>query len=116
MFVDDLFLFGNGSVAEVKEYCNILKLFCEAKGIEIKLRESSIRINTVTQAHKDMILQYLLYSVHIFKGSLVYLGFNLKPLNCTLDSSMDSYGRLSNPCKEYTKRNPCILALAWVHP
>lgn len=46
-FVDDILIFGFGSVGEWKEYNDIFQVFCQASGMEDNLQNSSFIYNNV---------------------------------------------------------------------
>jgi hypothetical protein len=45
LFVDDVMLFGAGTVREIQSLKEILDLFCSTTGMELNSRKSSIRVN-----------------------------------------------------------------------
>jgi hypothetical protein len=47
LFVDDVLLFTNGSLAEGLKLNEALQLYCKASGMEVKIHKSSIRFNKV---------------------------------------------------------------------
>ena len=80
LFVDDVLLFGIGTVGEWKAYKEALDLFCSATGMTVSIKKSSFLFQNVDPDIRNQIVVFLPYSmVHISEG-FKYLGFRLKPL------------------------------------
>ena len=80
LFVDDVLLFGIGTVGEWKAYKEALDLFCSTTGMVVSIKKSSFLFQFVDLDIKNEIVDFLPYSmVHISEG-FKYLGFRLKPL------------------------------------
>ena len=80
MFVDYLLSSGNVTVAEAKNHGGVLNLFWGTTGMEINLRNSSIRFSHFSQAQRKMILRFLPFTVQNFEHK-ISLDFHFKPDN-----------------------------------
>jgi hypothetical protein len=81
LFVDDVLLFGRGSISEWRDFHRILCLFSKATGLMINLDKSSFLSHAVDDEMQYQIKD--LFNIHVIDLELgfKYLGFFLKP-NC----------------------------------
>eukprot|EP00253_Pinus_taeda_P016222 PITA_16222 len=79
LFVDDILLFTNGSLNELKELKNILDLFMKATGMQINLRKSQLLMEGFSRNECTQITAILPFEVYNMETSFKYLGFWLKP-------------------------------------
>lgn len=79
LFVDDILLFTNGSLNEIKELKNILDLFMKATGMQINYRKSQLITEGLNRNEKNQISVLLPFEVHSMENPFKYLGFWLKP-------------------------------------
>lgn len=55
LFVDDVMLFGVGTVREIHSLKAILDFFCSATGMELNSRKSSIRVNEMEAEAREQL-------------------------------------------------------------
>eukprot|EP00253_Pinus_taeda_P029860 PITA_29860 len=79
LFVDDILLFTNGSLNEVKELKIILDLFMKATGMQINLRKSHFILEGFSRNECTQITTILPFEVYTMDSTFKYLGFWLKP-------------------------------------
>eukprot|EP00253_Pinus_taeda_P033361 PITA_33361 len=79
LFVDDILLFTNGSLNEVKELKNILDLFMKATRMQINLKKSHFILEGFSRNECSQITAILPFDVHTMDSPFKYLGFWLKP-------------------------------------
>jgi hypothetical protein len=79
LFVDDVLLFGDGTIREWRSYKHILETFCLATGMEINDNKSLILCNELfPEVEAHILHQYSFHSKPLDNG-LKYLGYHLKP-------------------------------------
>ena len=81
LFVDDVILFGLGSVEEWLAFKGILEIFCEASGMSINVKKSCFLQKGIDEAILQIIIGILPYRSENFRNGFTYLGYLLKP-NC----------------------------------
>eukprot|EP00253_Pinus_taeda_P027771 PITA_27771 len=79
LFVDDILLFTNGSLNEVKELKIILDLFMKATGMQINLRKSHFILEGFSGNECSQITAILPFESYTMDSPFKYLGFWLKP-------------------------------------
>jgi hypothetical protein len=80
LFVDDILIFGNGSVSEWHEFSAIFKLFCEATGMEVSPSKSTFLCHDISQEILNQIQSFFFpFNDGDFESGMKYLGFLLKP-------------------------------------
>eukprot|EP00253_Pinus_taeda_P032437 PITA_32437 len=79
LFVDDILLFSNGNLNEIKEFKNILDLFMKATGMQINYRKSQLITEGLDKLEKNQITSILPFDVLSMENPFKYLGFWLKP-------------------------------------
>lgn len=79
LFVDDILIFTNGSLNELKELKSILELFLKATGMQINARKSQIIEEGLNRPDKDQFSSYFPYEMCSMGSLFKYLGFWLKP-------------------------------------
>ena len=74
LFVDDVIIFGIGSLCECQEYYDSLKFFCRASGMCFSLEKSSFIFNETGEVIKDSITALLPYKMyHMTKASNIWV-------------------------------------------
>lgn len=79
LFVDDILLFTNGSLNEIKELKNILDLFMKATGMQVNHRKSQLIMEGFNRHEKSLIISILPFDVNNMENPFKYLGLWLKP-------------------------------------
>eukprot|EP00253_Pinus_taeda_P015506 PITA_15506 len=79
LFVDDILLFTNGSLNEVKEIKIILDLFMKATGMQINIRKSHFIMEGFSRNECSQITAILPFEVCTMASPFKYLGFWIKP-------------------------------------
>eukprot|EP00253_Pinus_taeda_P023384 PITA_23384 len=79
LIVDDILLFTNGSLNEIKELKNILDLFMKATGMQINFRKSQLITEGLHRNEETQISALLPFEVLSMENPFKYLGFWLKP-------------------------------------
>eukprot|EP00253_Pinus_taeda_P014847 PITA_14847 len=79
LFVDDIFLFTNGSLSEVKELKIILDLFMKATGMQINFRKSHFIMEGFSRNECSQITAILPFEIYNMDSPFKYLGFWIKP-------------------------------------
>ena len=77
--MDDVVLFGYGSLKEWDAYRDILDIFCAASGMCISIEKYSFLINNLQVAINNNIQATLPYKMEPISTGFKYLGFWLKP-------------------------------------
>ena len=80
LFVDDVILFGLGTVEEWQNYKDILDTFCSTTGIEISVAKSSFLYNDINDTVRSRISSLLPFKMKPLTSRFKYLGYYLKPL------------------------------------
>ena len=80
LFVDDVVLFGSGTMDEWTFYKHSLDLLCNASGMCISLIKSSFLYNDVDDDTRRGISIVLTLKMDHIDGGFHYLGYHLKPL------------------------------------
>eukprot|EP00253_Pinus_taeda_P017420 PITA_17420 len=78
LFVDDILVFTNGSINELKELKNILELFLKATGMQINPRKSQIIVEDINRIEKEQCSFYFPFEMCNMVSPFKYLGFWLK--------------------------------------
>eukprot|EP00253_Pinus_taeda_P001598 PITA_01598 len=79
LFVDDILIFTNGSLNEMKEYKNIFDLFMKATGMKINSRKSQVCVTGFNRRECSRISNLFPYQIQPLDSPFKYLGFWLKP-------------------------------------
>ena len=79
LFVDDVLMFGSGSVREAGRLQEILSLFSKATGMEVNELKSTLSTNLLGEEERMAYTRAFPYSHHLLEDGLKYLGFKLKP-------------------------------------
>eukprot|EP00253_Pinus_taeda_P010381 PITA_10381 len=79
LFVDDILLFTNGNLDEVKELKAILELFMKATGMQINIRKSQCILEGFSRNERAQIITSLPFESLSMDDPFKYLGFWLKP-------------------------------------
>eukprot|EP00253_Pinus_taeda_P015021 PITA_15021 len=79
LFVDDILLFTNGNLDEVKELKAILDLFMKATGMQINIRKSQCILEGFSRNERAQIAASLPFESFSMDDPFKYLGFWLKP-------------------------------------
>ena len=86
LFVDDVLLFGLGTLEEWQGYKEVLDLFCSATSMTISVEKSSFLFSDIEEGTREQILSLLPYSMEPITTGFKYLSYRLKPLGyCTND-------------------------------
>ena len=80
LFVDDVILFGLGTLGEWKHYKELLDLFCSATGMEINDEKSSFLYNDMDEHSRENTFALLPFKMEPLSMGFKYLGYYLKPL------------------------------------
>ena len=80
LFVDDIILFGMGTVEEYQNYKEILDIFCSATGMEISVAKSSFLYNDIDETARERISNFLPFKMDPLTSGFKYLRYYLKPL------------------------------------
>lgn len=80
LFVDDVILFGLGTVEEWLAYKEALDLFSSATGMSVSREKSSFLFNEVDEDIVNQISMFLPYIMEPIIVGFKYLGYRLKPL------------------------------------
>eukprot|EP00253_Pinus_taeda_P008165 PITA_08165 len=79
LFVDDILLFTNGSLNEVKELKVILDIFMKATGMQINFRKSHFIFEGFNRNERAQITSVIPFEAYTMEYPFKYLGFWLKP-------------------------------------
>ena len=79
LFVDDIIIFGLGSLDEWLDFKVILDLFCEASGMSINMNKSCFLHTGLDGTLLRRIVEILPYRFDDINKGFVYLGYFLKP-------------------------------------
>lgn len=79
LFVDDIFIFFNGSVRDLTSLNEVLNLFCRTTRMEINIEKYTISLSDCTLQESQLATQYFPYQATNLMEGLKYLGFKLKP-------------------------------------
>lgn len=79
IFVDDILVFKNGALNEIKELRNILDLFLKATGMQINSKKSHIIVEGLNRQEKAQINSFFPYETSNMESPFKYLGFWLNP-------------------------------------
>eukprot|EP00253_Pinus_taeda_P019083 PITA_19083 len=79
LFVDDILLFTNGNLNEMKELKTILDLFMKATGMQINLRKSHFILEGFTRNECTQLTAIFPFDSFSMDAPFKYLGFWLKP-------------------------------------
>lgn len=79
LFVDDILLFTNGNLNEIKDLKNILDLFMKAIGMQVNYRKSQLIMEDFNRHEKHLITSILPFDAYNMENPFKYLGFWLKP-------------------------------------
>ena len=77
--MDDVILFGCGTLEESNAYKDILDLFCSASGMCIRLEKSSFLSNNLQEVVSNNIKSIFPYKKELVDSGFTYLDFRLKP-------------------------------------
>eukprot|EP00253_Pinus_taeda_P006972 PITA_06972 len=75
LFVDDILIFTNGSLNEMKEYKNIFDLFMKATGMQINSRKSEVCVTGFNRRECSRISNLFPYQIQPLDSPFKYLGF-----------------------------------------
>eukprot|EP00253_Pinus_taeda_P004599 PITA_04599 len=78
LFVDDILLFSNGNMTEIKELKKILELFMKATGMEVNYKKSQLILEGFNRKEKGQITSILPFDVYKLEDPFKYIGFWLK--------------------------------------
>ena len=78
LFVEDILLMNFGAIAEWIEICRILKLFCNAYGLQINPYKTTFLHHGITPSVLDSLKYYFPYNHRDLVEGFRYLGFYLK--------------------------------------
>eukprot|EP00253_Pinus_taeda_P014434 PITA_14434 len=79
LFVDDILLFTNGSINEIKEIKSIFYLFLKATGMQIKHRKSQVSTANIDRRERTLVLNIFPFLHQQLESPFKYLCFWLKP-------------------------------------
>lgn len=79
LFVDDILLFTNGNLNEIKDLKNILDLFMKATGMQVNYRKPQLIMEGFNRHEKRLITSILPFDIYSMENPFKYLGFWLKP-------------------------------------
>eukprot|EP00253_Pinus_taeda_P007705 PITA_07705 len=79
LFVDDILLFTNGNINEIKEIKIIIDLFLKATGLQINERKSHLIFEGLSRQEEILIASHLPFGTCNMEQPFKYLGFWLKP-------------------------------------
>jgi hypothetical protein len=77
LFVDDIMIFSHGSTRKIGSLKEILGIYCNATGMEINMRKSSMLINALDKGEKTQIANLFPMNIMELDQGIKYLGFNL---------------------------------------
>ena len=80
LFVDDVLLFGVGTVEEWQHFKILLDLFFLATGMSISEEKSSFLYNEIDDIVRDSVVDILTFKMDPLSMGFKYLGFYLKPM------------------------------------
>ena len=80
LFVDDVLLFGVGTVEEWQHFKVLLHLFCSATGMQISEEKSSFLYNKIDDIARENVAVILPFKMDPLSVGFKYLGFYLKPI------------------------------------
>ena len=80
LFVDDVILFGLGTLGEWQHYKELLDLFCSTTGMKISNDKSSFLYNDIDEHMKEYISSLLPFKMEPLSVGFKYLGYYIKPL------------------------------------
>ena len=84
IFLDDVLMFGNGSVEEWCSFCAIISLFCEAYGLDVSEEKSIFIFANVDEGERYPFVIVLDFKMVDFLVGFKYLIFFLKLVGYTL--------------------------------
>ena len=80
LFVDDVILFGLGTIEECQHYKFLLDIFYSATGMKISEDKSSFLFNEIDDLTRANIASLLPFKMEPLSVGFKYLGYYLKPL------------------------------------
>ena len=80
LFVDDVIVFGMGTVVEWMDFDVILETFCLASSMSISLDKSGFLFSELDQGNLHSIRHFMPYKCDPIQLGFKYLGFFIKPL------------------------------------
>ena len=80
LFVDDVLLFGVGTVEDWQHFKALLDLFCSATGMKISEEKSSFLYNEIDDIVRENVAAILPFKMDPLSVGFKYLGFYLKPM------------------------------------
>ena len=108
LFVDNVFLFGIGTVDEWGAYKEALDLFCSATGMSVNKEKYSFLYRNVAEETRCQISVLLPYIMAPITSGFKYLGYRLKPLGYRSSDWIWMVEIFENKIKNWTYR---LLAL-----
>jgi hypothetical protein len=79
LFIDEILIFGHGSLREIKQYKGILDMYCGAYGMEIKLNKYCMFLSVLENDLERWISQILNLNSTPLEQGVKYIGFYIKP-------------------------------------
>ena len=80
LFIDDVILFGLGTIEQWQHYKALLDLLCSATGMKISEEKSSFLYNEIDELTRINVAALLPYKMEPMSSGFKYLGYYLKPL------------------------------------
>lgn len=81
LFVDDVILFGSGTIEEWRTFAEVINCFCSALGMLVSFQKSMFLNHGVNNITLEQISSFLPYQSSDLNNGVKYLGFFIKP-NC----------------------------------
>ena len=104
LFVDDVILFGVGTVEEWEAYKDALDLFCSATGMMVNTEKSYFLYHKVDDGTRGLISTFLPYNMEPISLRFKYLGFRLKPLGYRSSDWLWMVKRFDDKIRHWTYR------------
>jgi len=80
LFVDDVLIFLNGSIGELKNVKNTIALFRSVTDMIVNCNKSTLIEAVCSQCEINFAIQRFQFSLLRLEDGLIYLGYKLKPL------------------------------------
>ena len=84
-FVDDVLLFGDGSLLEWLHFKSLIDLFCSSAAMLVSVRKSAFGFMNISQEAISSIGNIFSFPWKPLDEGLTYLGFHLRPNNYRYD-------------------------------
>ena len=96
LFVDDVLMFGMGTISNIQNLEKVLRRYQEATGMEINLGKSNLLHNNMDEEVITQEKTLILVTISTIDEGFKYLGFQLKPNSYSTRDWMWLYKKIEN--------------------